>query len=359
VKNIVLVHNSIKTVYAFRKNNIKAYIDEGYSVSVVAPDTCDVASINLLSLGVTEIKTPKKNNLNFILKVAFLNWEILKLRVSKDNFFICHFISTFVLSFFSLVPFNRRLIVYIEGIGSLFSKNKYLLNLVRLMLKICKGKILYCNIHEKNILGDGSVTGGIGINLTEFVPSLRRSHTHTLKLLYIGRLIKDKGVYDAVQVLRLLISDGVDVEMTFIGDIYPQNPTSLSYHDITRLETEFRNQVDFKGYLNNLSSIYNDYDALILPSKLEGFPVCVMEASACGVPSICYDVPGCRDAIKHGVNGYLVPYGKTQKMSEIIKEKFLIGKLGIDKNICRNYAVKHFDANIKTKHILLNINNRF
>ena len=58
----------------------------------------------------------------------------------------------------------------------------------------------------------------------------------------------------------------------------------------------------------------------MMTSEREGLPKCVMEAMACGLPVVAWDIRGCRDLIRHGDNGFLVPFGDCQTMADRLRE---------------------------------------
>ncbi|TOB16371.1 galactosyltransferase, partial [Vibrio parahaemolyticus] len=164
------------------------------------------------------------------------------------------------------------------------------------------------------------ITGGIGINLDKYKPnkSIIKDNSK-LNVIFFGRLIADKGARDAIEVLRLCVKDNMPVKMTFIGETYKNNPSSLSDSEIKDYTNEFGDKVDFVGYSSDVNKFYNLADVLLLPSQREGFPVCVMEASAKGIPTLCYNVPGCSDAIEQGSNGFLSPLNDYQDLYSNLK----------------------------------------
>ncbi|WP_230834040.1 glycosyltransferase, partial [Vibrio campbellii] len=147
-------------------------------------------------------------------------------------------------------------------------------------------------------------------------------------------MIKDKGVFDAIECFRTLISRGWDLNLKLAGESYKNNPSSLTVDEIDKLKGEFGSRIEFLGFVSDISKCYQKSNILILPSKREGFPVCVMEASASGLPSISYDVPGCRDAISSGVNGKLVEYGNTLALADTIEELFCLETLSSYRKSC-------------------------
>lgn len=354
--NFVIVQNSLKTIYLFRKCYIEKLLKIG-NVSVIAPNDDDISYFNLRKLGVKVYKIPEqKGFINKIKSILMMNFYILKERLNGSAF-ISHFLITFIISYFSLIPFNSRCIVYIEGLGSIFSKNEYLQKILAFILKNNNAIKLFCNEDEKNKIGSKSdiVTKGIGIDLELFkCKGGEKSNNNIFKLLYVGRLINDKGVSDAIEVFRQLKLEKYNVELCLVGDIYPNNPSSLTLNDIDNLKLEFDSSISFIGFTHDIIKWYEESDILLLPSIREGFPVCVMEASAMGIPVIGYDVPGMKDAVINGVNGYLSTFSDIQQLVNNTK-KLLDSEILIDyKKSCSQYAKDNF-SNIEKADFLVSL----
>lgn len=349
---LLIVQNSIKTLYNFRKGYIEELSsNSNLEIVAVAPLDCDKAKCELERMGVNVYGPPKKNGfLGLILASLVMNYYILR-NIKGTRKIICHFLMTYLMCYPSLFLARGNHILFVEGLGSFFTSN-FRLNMLRRILRLSNPEMLYCNEHERKVIGlDGTVTGGIGVDLEYFSYSSPH-HSQSFELLYVGRLIKDKGVHDAIEVLRLLKSEGFNVKLTLVGDIYTDNPSSLTENDISKLKCEFEDCLVFSGFSTNVRYSYQNCHALILPSKLEGFPVCVMEASAIGRPSFVYSVPGCSDAVQHGVNGFLCDFGDFYKLASNLKEYIYECNRGADLSISsRNYAEQNFSHKNKNSFI--------
>lgn len=349
---IVIVQNSLKTTYLFRKSYIEYLAEIGERVTVIAFDDSELYKGKLESLGAVVIPIDMK--LNILFRVMLLNWSIIKACFNqKKTILQCHFISSIILAYPSLFFYSRRTTVIIEGIGSALMNRSALLIFIKKLLTMPKFNRIFMNSDERRLLGlpTDKVLGGIGILLEPMLNKkvFNPSSVGPFRIIYAGRLVEDKGILDCFDVLSDLLQRGVNVTLEVCGETYPANPSSLSDNQIDTIKTMFGNKVVFSGFVDNLNSRLQSADILILPSKLEGFPVVVMEASNVGTPSIVYDVPGCRDAVLNGVNGYVVPYGNKLAMSSKILEIFSLDNLSRKKlsDSCREHALSHFDINLK------------
>ncbi|MGP2470757.1 glycosyltransferase [Yersinia sp. 2540 StPb PI] len=315
----------------------------------IAPDD-DHESVDLLKqYGVVVITTENKTLLQ---NYFFINFSLLRLLL-KEKFRLtvsCHFLVTFILSIPSIF-FARKSVCFIEGVGSFFTRNKGFLSVLKLLLMMFVNKRIFMNEYEKSLLGhkDDLVLGGIGVDINSFSPyPKKKNNSKKIKLLYVGRLVEDKGIFYIIELVRCLKTRGIDFILNVVGDTYPANPSSLTENDIANLKIEFEKEIFFHGYLCDLRNIYAETDVLLLLSKHEGFPVVVMEANACGVPAICYSVPGCVDAIETGINGFLFDEGEIDGIVKLISTQ----DFSLLATQCRSYAENNFNQVNKNRAII-------
>lgn len=133
-----------------------------------------------------------------------------------------------------------------------------------------------------------------------------------------ARLLRDKGVFEFVEAARLLASRGVDVEMRLIGSPDMGNPTSISQDKLDQWARD--GFVRLLGYRADIAQQYASSHIVCLPSYREGLPKSLVEAAACGRAVVTTDVPGCRDAIKPGVTGLLVPVQDSVALADAIQK---------------------------------------
>ncbi|MCE0558580.1 glycosyltransferase [Motilimonas sp. E26] len=308
----------------------------------------------LEALGVFVYKLPDLSSLTKKLFCIFLmNIFVLKERL-KGSVFISHFLVTALIVYPTLVPFNHRLVIYTEGLGSFFSRRPFFQKILQFLLSRNSATRLFCNNSERQLVGlaTDTVTGGIGIELNSYPRKSKLDEIKHYELLYIGRLIKDKGVHDAIAVLRLLREKNYNVRLSLVGDIYPNNPSSLTRRDIDHLTAEFGSYIDFVGFTNDVYEWYKKSHILLLPSEREGFPVCVMEASSVGLPCLGYNVVGVNDAIKNGVNGFLVEPSNITELAKAAELLLDLEKLEFFRISSSKYAADNFNIIPKTRNLV-------
>ncbi len=148
---------------------------------------------------------------------------------------------------------------------------------------------------------------GSGVDTRHFVP-LPMPSGETVTIALVSRMLRDKGVLDAVAAIRLLRGRGLAVELILAGPIDPDNPGSLSERTLSALTAE--PGVTWLGAVADVREVWRRAAIAVLPTTYgEGVPKALLEAAACARPIVASDVPGCREAVLAGANetGILVP----------------------------------------------------
>jgi glycosyltransferase involved in cell wall biosynthesis len=129
---------------------------------------------------------------------------------------------------------------------------------------------------------------------------------HSLKILFIGRLNQEKGYYDLIKLIKNYKIN--KIKFNFVGKEYP-NTEKLTFENI-----------QYYGIVPNekIFKILDKNNVFILPSYTEVFPMTILEAMARGLVILVSDIPGIREIIKEGRNGYLFPAGDIKKLKEKI-----------------------------------------
>lgn len=150
------------------------------------------------------------------------------------------------------------------------------------------------------------IVAGCGADLERFSPA-KFPDGDTMQVLFAGRMLKSKGVGALAKAVLTLAAEGLPVRLTLAGDVDPKNPESYSVNDLA--EWEGMGPITWLGRVDHVSRLMAESHVVALPSDREGLPKVLVEAAASGRPAIATDVPGCRDVVRHGKTGLLVPLG--------------------------------------------------
>lgn len=169
-----------------------------------------------------------------------------------------------------------------------------------------KGKVIDA---DRTVLIRGS-----GVNMMRFTPSPEPQGTPTVAL--ISRLLWDKGVGEFVAAARQLRTEGRQYRFVLVGAPDPHNPSSISEQQIRSWEDQ--GLVEWLGHTEDVPSAIAAANVVVLPSYREGLPKVLLEASASERPIVAFDVPGCRDVVRHGDTGLLAPFGDVEGLARSI-----------------------------------------
>ena len=161
------------------------------------------------------------------------------------------------------------------------------------------------------------LTAGSGVDLDHF-PQVALPENAPLRLLFVGRLLREKGVFELVEAMRLLRAAGRDVRLTLCGKTDPANRSSASDAECDRWQRE--GLAEIAGYQEDVRPLLAASDVVILPSWREGTPRSLLEALATGRPIIATDVPGCREVVDDGENGLLVALRSPQGIADAVSQ---------------------------------------
>lgn len=176
-----------------------------------------------------------------------------------------------------------------------------------------------------------------GVDLTEFRP---RAETpppgETVIVLMACRLLADKGVAEFVAAARLLRHKGLPVRFQLAGTPDPGNPATVVPATLAQWQAE--EVVELLGQREDMSDVIAKANIAVLPTHyMEGVPRFLIEAAACGLPLVATDIPGCRDVVHDGVNGYLVPTHDAEALATAI------GRLAVDAELRSRFGLASRD----------------
>jgi glycosyltransferase involved in cell wall biosynthesis len=156
---------------------------------------------------------------------------------------------------------------------------------------------------------------GSGVDLPLFDPN-RPSAMPSLVVLP-ARMLVDKGLLEFVEAARILKSKGHTARFALVGGLDPENPAGLSQQQIDELTSD--GAVEHWGHRSDIPEVLAAAKIVCLPSYREGLPKVLLEAAAAGRAIVTTDVPGCREVVRQGDNGLLVPPRDATALSNALE----------------------------------------
>ena len=160
------------------------------------------------------------------------------------------------------------------------------------------------------------VIKGAGIDLKAYAFK-EAQPKEKLNVLFPARMLRDKGLCELIEAFMILRPkyEG-KIELILAGSCGDANKTAVTENEMRELTID--GYITWIGYQKDMYPVYVDSDIVVLPSYREGLPKVLIEACAVGRPIVTTDVPGCRECVEEGVNGYLVPPKSTKELAEAI-----------------------------------------
>jgi len=295
------------------------------------------------------------------LKEFLVFWKLLQLYRREKPIAVHHFTIKCVLygSIAARLAGVKRVINGITGLGHVFLEKSSLLPWVTLAYRLAlggkNGRVIFQNEDDLDYfkkLGlmeskSAVLIKSSGVDLQRFSPAQNEEHqTPTTPIvLFAGRLLREKGVYDLIDAAESLRARGVRVQVDIAGEGDPGNPSTLSAEDIRRIEKT--HVVRFLGKVDRIEERIAASDLVVLPSYREGVPRILLEAAAMEKAIVATDVPGCNDVVKDGESGLLVPVRNSQALADaietLVNDSALRRKMGQEG---RKRVIREFDDRV-------------
>lgn len=373
-KKIVLIGTVASSFYGFRADLIRTLLKKGHQVYAFTSEYTAEDLKKIEKLGATPIiYTLNRGGLNPLADMI-ATYQLSKKIIAINPDLVFSYFSKPVIfgTLAAKLAKAPHIIGMLEGLGYTFteqpeglSKKTQLIKKIQVLLYKCAlpqlDQLIFLNPDDPLDLIDQhainvkkvEVLGGIGLNLKDYpyqpVPNIQQP----INFLFIGRLLKEKGIHDFLAAAKLVKEKYPETQFTVLGAIDPHNLGALKQSELDELIAS--NIIHYPGHVNNVKDWIANSHVFVLPSYREGVPRSTQEAMAIGRAIITTDVPGCRETVEHGVNGFLVPKWNpaalAEKMIYFIEYPEQIEKMGYESY---KMAQDKFDAE-KVNQRLLNI----
>ncbi len=244
----------------------------------------------------------------------------------------------------------------VTGLGYAFISNSVQARIVRLLLSAAlrlllahtSSIVLVQNDDDRALLAAQGIPPdrmtlipGSGIDVTALTPLPEPPPPVTVA--FVGRLLQQKGIRAVLKAHALLRSRGSDMALLIAGTPDPANPTSLTDAEVADMAS--MPGVTWLGHVRDIATVWARAHIAVLPSWHEGLPKALLEAAACGRPMVATDAAGCREVVRPGETGILVPVEDPEALAGAIAtlaaDPALRARYG---TAARRLAVERFSA---------------
>lgn len=365
---LALISSQAFSISNFRGPLIRQMVGNGITVFALAPDYDDKSRAAVKELGAIPIDSSMSrtgmNPFKDIFDLLRLSRQLSSLNL--DTVFSYCIKPVIYGTLAARLAGVEKRFAMIEGAGYVFTDSENLrfsrhilralvTKLYRLGLSQAH-QIFLLNPDDKKLFVSGDMLAaekvqlidGIGLELEKYpvVPVL----SQPVCFILIARLLKEKGVYDYINAARAVKALHPDVRFLLLGGV-DQNPSSVSEAEVHAWVKD--GVVEWPGQVSDVRPWIEQASVFVLPSYREGLPRSTQEAMAMARPVITTDVPGCRETVVDGVNGFIVPVRNpnllAKAMLRFIKQPTLISSMGIKSRLM---AEERFDVHKINAQIL-------
>lgn len=360
MKRVLILANFDVGLYKFRKELIGELLARGCEVFLSLPDGEFIQP--LVAMGCRFLNTPVDRrgiNPGTDLKL-FRRYQKL-LRQVRPDLVITYTIKPNIYGGIACRLAKVPYAVNITGLGTAFQTEGLFKRLiVRLYKTACKrAKVVFFeNEENQRVFVEHRIVpreqtcklNGAGVNLEEYPLCEYPPEDGELRFLFVGRVMKEKGVDELFEAARRIRREHPSVSFDVVG------PFEDDYKEkIDRLVGE--GVIRYHGFQSDVRPFYQRCHCFVLPSYHEGMANTLLEAGATGRPLITSDIPGCREAVVNGESGILVKAGSVDSLTDALRD--FIG-LPYEQKAYRaarsfQYVRVHFDKNEIIKQTIRNL----
>lgn len=342
---ILFLANRLEFFLSHRMPIARAAAERGYQVHVATPAGDGVATFDRIGWTWHELRL-KGDSLNPVRELFTLAHTIALLERVEPT--MVHTVALKCILHGGIASRICRIPAVVHtftGLGHLFADSSLKTRMARAVLfRVFRFALSHPNSHSifQNpddralFMEHGAVSGdrssvilGSGVPIDTFTPAPEPSTAPVV--LLASRLIWDKGIGEFVKAAEQLREEGTDARFVIAGESDPLNPNAVPEEKIRSWES--RGIIEWWGFREDMPEVFSNVHVVCLPSYYrEGVPKVLIEAASSGRPVVTTDSPGCREIVREGVNGRLVPPRDTkalkQAIAELIHDKELRDRMG-------------------------------
>ena len=356
---ILILTNTIEGLYNFRYELLERLINEEFEIYFSIPESKNDTKVKkLLELGCNHIETNlDRRSMNPLKDLQLIKQYKEIIKYAKPDVILSYTIKPNIYGSYVAKKYKIPIIINITGLGSGFN-NAYTKILVEKMYKYaCKNAfcIFFQNeanynyfIENKIAKKDKSkIVPGSGVNLEKFKPMEKTKEDGIVRFLFIGRIMKEKGIEEYLKAAEYITNKYSNVEFQILGPFEEEK-----YKEI--ILNHKNSKIKYLGVSYDVRNEIKEVDCIINPTYHEGMSNVLLEGAAMAKPLIASNIPGCREIVDNGVNGYLFEPKNEKNLIDTI-EKFLTlneiekNKMGL---ASRQKVERTFDRNIIIKAYL-------
>ena len=321
--NVLVFTNSIGGLYNFRKEVILAIVAAGYEVYISVPD-CDSRAVFFEANGCHIIQTNlNRRGTNPLSDIKLMLTYRKYIKQFRPIVILTYTIKPNVYGGIAARLCKIPQLANVTGLGDSIENDGWLKKLTVSLYRIGLMKarrIFFQNEENRNICikygiasKESLLLPGSGVNLIHHTFKTYPQQEDVIRFLFIGRLLKDKGIEEYYAAARCVKQKYPNTEFEILGKCDDEiQKERLDYFVKEGVVVYLGVTTDVRPYIEKVH-------CTIMPSYHEGMSNVNLESAANGRPVITTNVPGCRETVDDGITGFLVKVKDTQSLIGVLR----------------------------------------
>lgn len=326
---ILIICNYSSGLYTFRGMLIQELIKKGHTVKAIVPEIADEhekeAEKNLEKLQCMLKRVPmERRGMNPVHDLTLMKAYYKIVKNMKPDLVLTYTIKPNIYGGMVCRMLKVPYVVNITGLGTAFQGNGMLKKLVTGMYKSALKKVkivLFENVENRDIFvkekiiqkSKTYVLAGAGVDLKHFYYAEYPKEDGIIRFLFIGRVMREKGIDELFQVMQKLNENGYKCSLDVLGGFEEDYADKIKAY-------EKEGWLHYQGYQKDVRPFIEKSHCFVLPSWHEGMANTNLENAAMGRPVITSRIHGCMEAVEDGVTGYLCEKQNVDSLYQVMKK---------------------------------------
>ena len=321
---ILIISGYSQSLVIFRGDMIREMIKCGHEVVTASPE--DGYDDEIRRLGARPLRLPlSRNGTNPFADLSYYRRVKALIKEEQPELVLSYLIKPVIYGSLAASGAGvKNIYSMVTGLGYFFTNTSFKAKLLRTpivilyrrALKKCRN-VFFQNGDDLKVFTDLKIvdekkcviTNGSGVNIDRYTPKPLPQEN---RFLLVGRILRDKGVIEYLEAAKKVSEKYPDAVFDLVGPL-DTNPSALHEEDLKPYLSE---SVRYLGATKDVRPYIEKARVYVLPSYREGTPRTVLEAMAMQRPVITTDAPGCRETVRDGVNGFLVPVKNADALAQ-------------------------------------------
>ncbi len=333
---ILFSSNIAWSIYSFRSGLLSQLQKDGNQIFTLAKK--DQYAEKLKKLGFHFFSININNNSKNPIKDIWLIFQYLKIyRKIKPDIILHNAIKPNIYGTIAAGILGIPVVNNISGLGTLFIKHSFSTRIAKFLYKLSQKFatiVFFQNSTDQELFIKSKLVNpkktrlipGSGVNTTIFHPKYNINQKNPVfEFLMVARLINDKGLQEYLSAAKILKNKYKNkVKFSLLGPFYTANDTAIKPEELKVWQDT--GIINYLGETDLVAQEMSHADCVVLPSYREGLSKVLIEASAMGKPIVTTNVPGCKDVVEDGYNGFLCRVKDIEDLANKMEKMFLLDK---------------------------------